>query len=148
MIKAVIFDWAYTLYDWREREPYPDTTKVLKSLSKKYKLAIVALASDGDIAGRKKAINDNGLEKYFAVILIDVQNKDRLYAIALKELGCQPEEVAIVDDRPIRGIQWGNKNGAMTIWVDRREITHEVPDADTGKPTHTIKNIGELLSFL
>lgn len=148
MLKAVIFDWAYTLCDWRKRELYPNTKRVLEALVPKYKLAVVALASDSDFEGRRNMMRETGIDHYFSTVLIDSKDKDALYERALKELGCTANEVVVVDDRPIRGIKRGNRHGAMTIWVDRREITHEIPSEDTGMSTHTITDIGEVLKYL
>ncbi len=145
-IKLIIFDWGRTLYDPETGNLFPDTKSVLNHLSSKYSLAIVALAT----AGRKKVeerlciIKDEKLEKYFDSILFDQFDKDNLYKKTLKVLDVQPEETVIVDDRVVRGVRWGNKNGAVTIWFQNGKFKNELPNNETGKPDYIIKNLSEI----
>ena len=70
-----------------------------------------------------------------------------MYTMALSTLGLFPQEVAIVDDRAIRGIRWGNIHGAMTIWVKQGKFMHEEPNDETGMPTYTISKLEEICSL-
>jgi len=142
--KAIIFDWGRTLYDHEKEQLFPEVKELLAYLSKKYTLAIVSLATDGNIAKRWQTIIKNDLGKYFESILFDPKNKDRLYEITLRTLEVKSHEIAIVDDRTIRGIQWGNKHGATTIWLRKGMYSVEEPNKETGKPTYIIEHLGEL----
>ncbi|MBI3335415.1 MAG: HAD hydrolase-like protein [Candidatus Portnoybacteria bacterium] len=147
-INAIIFDWGRTLYDHDNEQLFPEAKEVLEYLSKKYMLAIVSLATDGNIAKRWKIIIENDLGKYFDSILFDPEDKGRLYEITLQTLNVKPEEVVIVDDRTVRGIQWGNEHGTMTIWVKKGKFSNELPNDQIGQPTHTIETLTELKTLL
>jgi FMN phosphatase YigB (HAD superfamily) len=144
MIKAIIFDWGRTLYDSENHHLFPQTKRILESLKKHYILAIVSLASDGNLERRREILHSSGIEQYFSIIHFAQSDKESLYERTLAELALQPQEVAVVDDRTVRGIRWGNKRGATTIWLKKGKFSSEEPDNDTGMPHHIISNIEEL----
>jgi FMN phosphatase YigB (HAD superfamily) len=147
MLKALIFDWGRTLYDNEQDALFPEASGTVTALARHYTLAIVSLVS-GDYAARRDqrltALHQSGLEQHFAAVEFVAEDKDAAYERVLAVLGTRPEEVAIVDDRAVRGIGWGNRRGATTIWLRRGRFADELPDDDTGPPTHTITNIAEL----
>jgi FMN phosphatase YigB (HAD superfamily) len=147
MIKAIIFDWGRTLYDSERQALYPHTEEVLSDLSIKYKLIIVSLASDGNISQRNSLLQDSGIAKYFTAVYFAERDKDSLYRIALQALDLKPQEVAIVDDRVIRGIRWGNQHGATTIWLRQGKFMDEEPDEETGAPTYCISKIEDMCAL-
>lgn len=146
--KVLIFDWGRTLYDHENERLFPETKEVLEYLSKKYTLAIVSLATNGNIAKRWKIIIENDLGKYFESILFDPEDKDRLYEITLTTLNVKPQEVIIVDDRTRRGIKWGNNHDTVTIWLKKGMYSIEEPNEETGEPTYIIENLAELKRLL
>ncbi len=147
MIKAIIFDWGRTLYDSDRHSLYPHTEEVLAYFSSKYTLIIVSLASDGNISKRYSLLQDSGIAKYFTTVYFAERDKDYLYTIALEALNLKPQEVAIVDDRVVRGIRWGNQHGATTIWLRQEKFRHEEPDEETGVPTHCISKIEDMYTL-
>lgn len=150
-MKLIIFDWGRTLYNPETGLLFPETKDVLNTMqSRGYTLAIVALATAGEskIQERLRIIEEEQLTQFFASIKFDIANKDRLYASMLAELGASPKQTVIVDDRVIRGIQWGNAHGCTTVWVQNGKFAHEVPDEHTGVPNHTITSIGGLSNVL
>ena len=144
MVKAIIFDWGRTLFDSENSVLFPQTKQILEMMSQRYVLAIVSLASDGNVEKRKNIVCATEIETYFQSIRFSQTDKDSLYESTLVELALNPYEVAIVDDRIIRGIKWGNTRGAATIWLRKGKFAHEEPNEDTGMPTYIIQNIGEL----
>lgn len=147
-VKAIVFDWGRTLYDNEQEELFPEARAVLDALSKKFRLAIVSLATDGDMARRWDVLRRTQIEAHFESILFATGDKDGLYVTTLSRMGLAPEEVAIVDDRVIRGIRWGNQHGATTIWFRRGKFRDELPSSETGAPDLIIGNLTELLQFL
>lgn len=147
MIKAIIFDWGRTLYDSEAGTLFPDIHALLSALSRRYTLAIVSLVT-GDyaarVAERREILRRADLDRFFSLLLFVPTNKDAAYAEALAALDIQAGEVAIVDDRARRGIAWGNRHGATTIWLRRGRFADELPDAEAGEPDHTVAEIGEL----
>lgn len=151
VMKLFIFDWGRTLYDVDAGFLFPETKTILEELKTQgHMLAIVSLASAGPsaIVERKRVIEDEQLSPYFASIKFDVENKDRMYADTLRELEIPAVDTVIVDDRMVRGIQWGNANGCTTVWLKKGKFSDEPPDDQTGAPTHIITSIGELLSVV
>ena len=148
MTKLIIFDWGRTLFDNDNNMLFPETKELVAHLAKNYTLAIVSLAKDGDFERRWRVIRNENLEPHFASILFTAGDKDALYAETLTELAVAPQDTTIVDDRTLRGIAWGNKNGARTIWVKKGKFADELPNETTGEPTHTIRRLDELYSIL
>ena len=152
MIRGVLFDWGRTLYDSDHAALFPEATRVVEELSARYALAIVALITRGDYAAgieeRRAILRASNLERHFSAMFFAPADKDSLYPLALRRLCLSPEEVAIVDDRAIRGVRWGNRAGATTIWLRRGTFAQEWPDEETGAPTHTIADLGQLLDIL
>jgi FMN phosphatase YigB (HAD superfamily) len=117
-----------------------------------YRLAIVSRATSPNHAARaaerRAAIATHGLARYFDPGIFAVEDKDRAYADALRDLSLPPAQVAIVDDRMRRGIRWGNQHGALTIWFRNGKFADELPDDDIGPPAHTIARLAELRGVL
>lgn len=147
MIKLIIFDWGRTLYDNDNNRLFPETKHVLETLSNTYQLAIVSLSKDGDFERRWKIFREHDLEKYFISIQFTQHDKDKLYEKTLSELKTNPKQTVVVDDRMIRGISWGNRNKAKTIWIKKGKFSKELPTPETGKPTYTIEHIAEILNL-
>jgi len=148
MRKLLIFDWGRTLYDPETKNVFPGAQTILRELRSRYELAIVSLATDGDTERRFNAIRGAGIENFFSRILVAKEGKGELYEQALRELKYSPEHAIIIDDRTVRGIRWGNLNGATTIWVKRGKFSEEIPTEDTGQPDYTVLEIGEILAIL
>jgi len=148
--KYIIFDWGRTIYDPETKQLFPETINTLSYLKAKYDMAIVALATKGEhiIEERMNFIKENNLDKYFTEILMDIENKDSLYEAFINKFNIVPEKLIIVDDRVVRGIKWGNNFGCTTVWVKNGKFSEELPYNETGQPTYTIKNIGELVGIL
>jgi len=148
MKKLIIFDWGRTLFDNESNALFPETKSLLAYLTPKHVLAIVSLAPDGDFERRWRVIRGEGIEPHFGSILFTATDKNALYPMTLAKLGMATHETTIVDDRMVRGIAWGNRNGATTIWFQNGKFAHELPNEITGTPTHTIHALDELYSFL
>ncbi len=148
MKKLIIFDWGRTLYNPETKDIFGETIPTLDYLKPKYRLAIVSLVVNGDIESRREILNKNKLEKYFELISFTTEDKDALYKETLRKLGVDAKEAIIVDDRVIRGIKWGNQNATTTIWLQKGKFENELPDAETGTPTFTIKNLREIKTIL
>ncbi len=147
MLKVIVFDWGRTLYDSDHQDLFPGTEDILKSLSQRYKLGIVSLASNGNFAERFTILKNKHIEKHFDVVLFSQTDKSALYEKLLQQLNVKPEELAIIDDRVKRGISWGFQHGSITIWLCKGKYSYEFPDRHTGKPDYIIYDIKQLLSL-
>ena len=146
MIKGIIFDWVETLSEG-SRKPFSYSEKVLKELKPKYKLGLVSLAGHGNNE-RREDIKISGLKSYFCSVIIETIKNSEMYLRCMKEMGTIPKTTAIVDDRTVRGIKIGNELGCETFWVKRGPYENELPNEETGQPTHIIKSVEDLLTIL
>ena len=64
-IKAIIFDWAGTLYE-KNKGLFPYSENVLQELKPKYKLAVISKAVSNSVEERLNQIN--GIKHYFNFI--------------------------------------------------------------------------------
>lgn len=145
MIKAIIFDWRLTLVD-EDRKLFPYSKKVLNELQSKYKLAVISRARTDNIETRLKQIGEIG--HYFNVIAADKEKTREQYLECIERLGVKPENTLIVDDRAFLGIKIGNQLGCQTAWINQGAYADELPNEETGKPTHIINSIEDLLEIL
>ena len=111
-------------------------------------MAIVSLTNSESPERRRRRVTEFGLDKYFIDFEFITDDKDAAYERVVKKLGVQYEQVAVVDDRTIRGIKWGNQHGCVTIWLQKGKFANELPNAETGEPTHIIHELKELPSIL
>ena len=148
MVKVIIFDFGRTLYDRDNDRFFPEVPEVLEKLAPKYKLVIVSMAVSDDPEERRKILKENNLEKYFDSMIFVKQDKDSAYEKVILDLRVNPEEIVIVDDRVKRGIAWGNRIGATTIWFRNGKFKDDLPDEKTGKPDYIINNLLKILLIL
>ncbi len=143
-VNSIIFDWGRTLHDPETDTLYSGVPEMISECSKKYTLVLVSLAKSDSPEGRRKKIEESGISGYFKEILVDSDDKDALYERVIVDIRVAPDKVAIVDDRVIRGIAWGNKKGAVTVWFRNGKFSEELPNERTGRPTFTVSTIGEM----
>ncbi len=146
-IKAIIFDWGRTIYDKDNEVLFPETREVLEYCSKKYKLVIISLAVDGDIEGRFAIMDKFDIRKYFEFALFHVSDKESLGRNALGNINLPPEQILAVDDR-MKRMSWAISRGLKTVWIQKGKFADELPDEDTGQPTHTIYSLKELINLI
>ena len=153
-IKAVIFDWGRTLWDNDINQLDHGAKEVLDYCFSKYKLGLVSIATHESAEQRHQKITNLGFDKYFSDIEIigaadvEAEGKDHLLEKVAKNLGVAHQSIAIVGDRVFREIQWGNQHGCVTIWLQKGKFANELPNAETGEPTHVIHELKELRSIL
>ncbi|MBI3984921.1 MAG: HAD family hydrolase [Candidatus Levybacteria bacterium] len=146
MIKAVIFDWGRTIYDKENENIFAQTPAVLEYFSKKYKVVVVSLATDGDIETRFAKIEKYGLWKYLAFALFHKNDKDALFRNAFGNLRLNPEEILVVDDY-MKRLEFPIKAGCKAIWIKKGKFADFLPNEETGKPNYIINNLSEILDL-
>lgn len=147
-ITTIIFDWGRTIHDPERDVLFEGVTELIPEFAKKYKLALVSLAKSDTPETRRVRIAESGIAQFFEHILVGEHDKNEMYEKLLDNLGIEPSKIALVDDRTIRGIAWGNRNGATTIWFRNGKFAGELPDKNTGTPTHIITSFKELKNIL
>lgn len=118
--------------------------RLVKKLSSYYNLVLVSLARSESLEERRRKIEESGIAGYFKLVLVGDEDKTKCYEKVLTDLKVLPEEVVVVDDRIVRGIAWGNRRGAITVWFRNGKFANELPTKETGTPNFTINNITEV----
>lgn len=155
-IKAIIFDWGRTLFDSENKIIYPESEEILKYCKEKgYELAVgslVTVKAHASLNERTNQIENSDLRKYFEIVEVieneDTDGKDQILEKIVKELNLPRENILLIDDRVIRGIKYGNKNGHPTVWFQNSTFANELPNSETGIPTFTIKTLSELKNII
>lgn len=152
-IKAIIFDWGRTLYDVDTKKEISDSEDVLLYCKQKgYKMCVASLARPltGDsVEERRKQIENSSLGKYLNMLEVsDTKEKDEMLDSLVKKLNVLKEEILFVDDRIVKSIKYGNKNGHPTAWLQTGPFADELPNSETGIPTFTIETLSELKNLI
>ena len=152
-IKAIIFDWGRTLYDVDNKKEISDSEDVLSYCKQKgYKICVASLARPltGDNAEeRRKQIETSSLCKYIDMLEVsDVKEKDEMLDKLVKKLDIPKKEILLVDDRVVKSIKYGNKNGHPTAWLKSGPFADELPNSETGIPTFIIETLSELKNLI
>ena len=152
MIKAVIFDWGRTLYDSEKKREFPEAEEVFAwCRARGWRLAVVSLVSgfaNATLNERTDQIKRSPLRHYFEIALVTDADKNAFFDQAVLHFGLPREEILIVDDRMVRGIRYGNEHGHPTVWIKKGKFSSELPNAQTGMPTHTITELVQLKTIL
>jgi len=124
----------------------------VRCLARRYRLAIVSLVTASDyqarVTERLTVLREEGLAPSFSVVLFAPADKDQLYERTLARLRLAPEDVAVIDDRACRGIAWGARRGATTIWLCHGKFKDERPNEQAGWPTYIIDTLAALPPLL
>jgi putative hydrolase of the HAD superfamily len=129
-------------------ELFPDVEDTLRQLvKKKVKMALLTNGA-GDVQRQK--IKRFGLDRYFAVCLIEGEvgwgKPDRhVFEAALKKLAVTPEQAWMVGDDLQRDIAGAQQVGIFSVWHDSEKTG--LPRDSKVVPDRIINNISELLSL-
>ncbi|MDO8561857.1 MAG: HAD family hydrolase [bacterium] len=146
--QVVIFDWGRTLHDPETDALFRGVPELIAELSRRYTLALVSLARRLPANERRRVIEESGIAHFFKLVFVTEEDKNEMYEKVLSELNVEPAKAIVVDDRTIRGVAWGNRRGATTIWLRQGKFAAESPNEETGEPSHIIANITELRDLL
>lgn len=128
---------------------YPEAKDCLRSISKRYKIGIIANQNPGS----KERLERIGLLKYIDLVIASaeegVAKPDlRIFQIALERANCNPEESVMVGDRIDNDIIPANKIGMKTVWIRQGFGELAQPQAAVETPDYTINNLSELFEIL
>ncbi|MDD6796634.1 MAG: HAD family hydrolase [Clostridiaceae bacterium] len=128
---------------------YEDTKKCLETLSKKYKIGIIANQS----LGTADRLREKGILQYIDLVVASaeegVKKPDlKIFNIALERAKCSPKNAIMIGDRLDNDIAPAKKIGMKTIWVKQGfgglssyQNNDEVPDLAVSNLMEIIKNI-------
>lgn len=125
---------------------YNNAECVLQSLSKKYKLGIIANQTDGLV----DRLSSWDILKYFSFIIsswdYQIMKPDvKLFQIAIEQAGCNTYETVMVGDRLDNDIFPAKTIGMKTIWIRQGFGGLQSPRTDEYFPDIEIENLSKLL---
>ena len=143
-------------YNFKEVAPYlteleklyDEAPAVIKALSQKYELGIIANQLDG-LADR---LDDFGLLQYFNYIIsswdLKVMKPDlRIFQYALGKANYVPQEACMIGDRLDNDILPAKSLGMKTVWIKQGFGALQKPLSKSEEPDYTINNLTELLKI-
>ena len=127
---------------------YKDAPAVIKALSQKYELGIIANQLDG-LKERLKAFD---LLQYFKYIIsswdVKIMKPDiRIFEYALDKANCTPQEACMIGDRLDNDILPAKALGIKTVWIKQGFGALQKPLSKSEEPDHSINNLSELLEI-
>ncbi len=143
-------------YNFKEVAPYrteleklyDEAPAVIKALSQKCELGIIANQLDG-LADR---LDDFGLLQYFNYIIsswdLKVMKPDiRIFEYALDKANCTPQDACMIGDRLDNDILPAKSLGMKTVWIKQGFGALQKPLSKSEEPDYTINNLTELLKI-
>ena len=127
---------------------YNEAPAVIKVLSQKYELGIIANQLDG----LKERLQAFDLLQYFKYIIsswdIQVMKPDiRIFEYALDKVNCRPQEACMIGDRLDNDILPAKTLGMKTVWIKQGFGALQKPLSKSEEPDHSINNLSELLEI-
>ena len=128
---------------------YPEAEDCLRSLSKRYKIGIIANQNPGS----KERLERIGLLKYIDLVIASaeegVAKPDlRIFQIALDRANCKPSEAVMVGDRIDNDIVPANIIGMKNVWIKQGFGKYFVPNSPEEEPNWTIITLNEIIDLL
>lgn len=126
---------------------YPGVSNILKKLSQKYKIGIIANQPFGT-ADRLKEWN---IYEYFDVICASAEEKCakpnlKLFEIALAKADCAPENAVMIGDRIDNDIIPAGQLGMKTVWI-KQGLSKYYKNESKFIPNVTVNSLDELLNI-
>jgi len=127
---------------------YKDAPAVIKALSQKYELGIIANQLDG----LKERLEAFDLLQYFKYIIsswdVKIMKPDiRIFEYALDKANCTPQEACMIGDRLDNDILPAKALGIKTVWIKQGFGALQKPLSKSEEPDHSINNLYELLEI-
>jgi len=143
-------------YNFKEVAPYrteleklyEEAPVIIKALSQKYELGIIANQLDG----LKERLQAFGLQKYFKYIIsswdVQLMKPDiRIFEHALDKANCRPQEACMIGDRLDNDILPAKALGMKTVWIKQGFGALQKPLSKSEESDYTINNLAELLKI-
>lgn len=127
---------------------YEEAPAIIKALSQKYELGIIANQLDG----LKERLEAFYLLQYFKYIIsswdVKIMKPDiRIFEYALDKANCTPQEACMIGDRLDNDILPAKALGIKTVWIKQGFGALQKPLSKSEEPDHSINNLSELLEI-
>ena len=133
------------IYDKQLERPYPGISEMLRALSGRYELGIIANQSAGTIDRLKRW----GLGQHFSMVFASAEEglakpDPRIFERALTHAQCPASDALMVGDRIDNDVSPASRAGWRTARVLQGFSKHQIPRSDAEKPEMTFKAASEL----
>ena len=127
---------------------YEDAPYVLKTLSEKYELGVIANQTDG----LRERLEHFGILPYFTHVIsswdVQVMKPDtRIFSYALETAKRLPHEAVMIGDRLDNDIAPAKSIGMRTVWIKQGFGKCQTPLSEKDTPDYTIEHLSELLGL-
>lgn len=150
-IKCAADEYAVSLPKWNSELEYlyPNVHDVLKSLSEKYKLGIIA----NQVLGTKDRLVKWEIYEYFSVVAASAEEGCakpdlKIFYKALERANCTPGEAVMIGDRLDNDIVPAKKIGMKTIWVKQGFAEYQENQSEAHYADCIIDKIDEIENVL
>ncbi len=141
MIRAILIDYNRTMAEGDVL--LPGVEELLGELATRYRLALFS-RSRKHAAEREATIRQSSFAPLFQVIKVVDNDKKAAADQILKELGVDPHELLVVDDKVAEGPAWANQHGCVGVWCRRGKFAEAGPNEETGQPGAVIADLTDL----
>jgi 8-oxo-dGTP diphosphatase len=128
---------------------YNDTKICLKTLSKKYKIGIIA----NQTFGTEKRLENLGILQYIDLVIASAEEgvakpDRRIFEIALNRANCIPERSVMIGDRIDNDIIPAKEIGMKTIWIKRGFGKYWSISNENERADYEVGSLKEILTAL
>ena len=136
---------------WRRdlEKPYPEAARVLAALSERYRIGIIANQPPGTVA----RLEMWGFSKFVSLCLpsaeLGLSKPDlRMFELAMKRSGCEPEHAVMVGDRIDNDITPAKSLGWKTIRIKQGLSQGQAPMNAEQVPDFEVQRLQDVLEIL
>lgn len=137
-----------TPYPKALEKPFEDAEAVLKTLSAKYSVGIIANQS----TGAEERLKKYGLSQYISLCISSAEAgyakpDSRIFALALNKAKCRAQNAVMIGDRLDNDIFPAKKLGMRTVHIKQGFGTYQTPRSKEYKADITVNNLTDLLKY-
>lgn len=139
------------LPQWHKEDEFlfEDAIRCFETLSKKYKIGIIANQS----MGTEERLGQHGILKYIDLIIASAEEgvakpDRRIFEIALERSNCEPVNAIMIGDRIDNDIVPAKRMGMNTIWIKQGFGQYWNIRQEMEKPDFIVNNLTEICSLL
>lgn len=128
---------------------YPDAAQCLQTLSRKYKIGIIA----NQELGTKDRLQQQGILQYIDLVIASAEEgiakpDEKIFKIALQRAACKSDNAIMIGDRIDNDIIPAKKLGFHTIWIKQGFGQYWNITTENETPDYTVQNLTELCDIL
>ena len=143
--------FGFPLPKWHTEDEilYPDAASCLKTLSRKYKIGIIA----NQELGTKDRLQQQGILQYIDLVIASAEEgiakpDEKIFKIALQRAACKSDNAIMIGDRIDNDIIPAKKLGFHTIWIKQGFGQYWNITKEEETPDYTVCTLSKLCDIL